>query len=237
VTSVSRRHVPRRAPPAPYAGRVTTAGRTPRTDRADATRERILAAAERLFAERGIFAVSNRQVGEAAGQGNNFAVGYHFGSKTDLVLAVLRRHSEPMERTRSAMLGSAGDSADLRDWLDCLVRPITGHLDALGAPSWFARFAAQLMTDPGLRTAAMDEVFLAPSMQEAVAGLHRCLPELPEALLAERSDMVRHVVVHTIAERERALTEGAPTASTGWDEAATRLVDATAGLLLAPWRG
>ncbi|WP_272459542.1 TetR/AcrR family transcriptional regulator [Polyangium jinanense] len=46
------------------------------------TREVILAAAERLFAEHGVAAVSNRQVSEAAGQGNNFAVGYHFGTST-----------------------------------------------------------------------------------------------------------------------------------------------------------
>ena len=53
--------------------------RTTRADRAGVSRELILTAAERLFAEYGVLAVSNRQVGEAAGQGNNAAVGYHFG--------------------------------------------------------------------------------------------------------------------------------------------------------------
>ena len=51
-------------------GRVTTA-RAARSDRASTTQEAILTAAERLFAEHGVFAVSNRQVSEAAGQGNN----------------------------------------------------------------------------------------------------------------------------------------------------------------------
>ncbi|MEV0038015.1 TetR family transcriptional regulator, partial [Streptomyces sp. NPDC050804] len=54
-------------------------GRAVRAERGDATRELILVTAERLFAEHGVFAVSNRQVSEAAGQGNNAAVGYHFG--------------------------------------------------------------------------------------------------------------------------------------------------------------
>ncbi|HEX2214632.1 MAG TPA: TetR family transcriptional regulator, partial [Mycobacterium sp.] len=54
---------------------VTTA-RSVRTERASVTREAILTAAERLFAEHGVYAVSNRQVSEAAGQGNNAAVGY-----------------------------------------------------------------------------------------------------------------------------------------------------------------
>ncbi|MGK2866028.1 MAG: TetR family transcriptional regulator, partial [Mycobacterium sp.] len=48
-----------------------TAARPLRTDRASTTREAILTAAERLYAEHGVFAVSNRQVSEAAGQGNN----------------------------------------------------------------------------------------------------------------------------------------------------------------------
>ncbi|MDU0294099.1 TetR family transcriptional regulator, partial [Saccharothrix longispora] len=64
---------------------VTEVGGVPRADRVGATRLRLLAAAERLFAERGLYAVSNRQISAEAGQGNNAAVGYHFGTKADLV--------------------------------------------------------------------------------------------------------------------------------------------------------
>src|SRR5919205_204318 len=67
---------------------MTAAARAVRTERATSTQEAILKAAERLYAEHGVFAVSNRQVSEAAGQGNNAAVGYHFGTKTDLVQVV-----------------------------------------------------------------------------------------------------------------------------------------------------
>ncbi len=79
---------------------MTTATRSSRTDRASLTREAILTAAERLFAEHGVFAVSNRQVSEAAGQGNNAAVGYHFGTKTDLVRAIEHKHAIPVEKLR-----------------------------------------------------------------------------------------------------------------------------------------
>jgi len=78
---------------------VTTA-KAARTDRASTTQEAILTAAERLFAEHGVFAVSNRQVSEAAGQGNNAAVGYHFGTKTDLVRAIEQRHRVSIECLR-----------------------------------------------------------------------------------------------------------------------------------------
>ena len=111
----------------------TAAGRTVRSERATSTQEAILAAAERLYAEHGMFAVSNRQVSEAAGQGNNAAVGYHFGTKADLVLAIEQKHREPVEQLREEMVAElAARGAEMRDWVGCLVRPLTEHLAALG---------------------------------------------------------------------------------------------------------
>ncbi|MEE2045897.1 helix-turn-helix domain-containing protein, partial [Nocardiopsis tropica] len=68
-------------------------GRVARSERVAATRETILSAAERLFAEHGMAGVSNRQIGQEAGQGNNTAVTYHFGSKEGLVRAIVRRRT------------------------------------------------------------------------------------------------------------------------------------------------
>lgn len=53
------------------------------------TREDLLAAAERLFAEHGYAAVGIREIAAAAGA-NVSAIKYHFGSKRDLYLAALR---------------------------------------------------------------------------------------------------------------------------------------------------
>src|SRR6185312_1819001 len=93
-----------------------------RAPRSSATRERILDAAERLCAEHGVLAVSNRQVAEAAGQGNTAVVGYHFGGKAELVRAVVRRRSAQVERLREPMVAAAGGSRDVRDWVACVVR-------------------------------------------------------------------------------------------------------------------
>ncbi|MCO6004075.1 TetR family transcriptional regulator [Actinoallomurus purpureus] len=209
-------------------------GGTARAERVQATRESILAAAERLFAEHGVFAVSNRQISEAAGQGNTAAVGYHFGTKTDLVRAIVRRHTEDIERIRMRLVAEAAGSMDLRDWVTCLVRPTTEHLASLTRPSWFARFGAQVMTDPELRTIMIVESLGAPSLQRALDGLNRCLPELPVEVRAERDEMIRQLMVHVTAERERALAEGTPTTRASWHDAATGLIDAIVGLLLAP---
>ncbi|MEV6228767.1 TetR family transcriptional regulator [Saccharopolyspora shandongensis] len=209
-------------------------GKTVRAERVNATREQILAAAERLFAEHGVFAVSNRQVSEAAGQGNNTAVGYHFGTKADLVRAIARRHSAQIERLRLTMVAEADGSTDVRDWVACLVCPVTEHLAALGSPTWFARFGAQVMTDPALREIMIDESLTAPSLLTVLDGLNRCLPDLPVDVRLERGDMARQLMVHMCAERERALAEGTATPRNNWRDAANGLIDAIVGMWLAP---
>jgi len=205
-----------------------------RTDRAAETRELILAAAERLFAEHGLANVSNRQVGEAAGQGNNTAVGYHFGAKADLVRAIVRKHSAQTERIRERLLARHGTSTDLRDWVACLVRPLPEHLAALGAPTWYARFAVQVMTDPVLSDIVVDDALTTPALVRTVDGLNRCLPALPPAVRLERGAMARILLMHTCAEHERALADGSPTARATWQETASGLTDAIVGLLLTP---
>ncbi|MFD9427275.1 MULTISPECIES: TetR/AcrR family transcriptional regulator [unclassified Streptomyces] len=208
-------------------------GRTARSQRADGTKEAILDVAERLFAEHGVFAVSNRQISEAAGQGNNAAVGYHFGTKTDLLRAIVRRHSEPMDALRRRMLDETGDSTDVRDWVACLVCPGTEHLTELPHPTWYARFGAQLMTDPVLREVMVEETF-GPSIQRTLDGLNRCLPDLPLPVRIERGDMARNLLVHMLAERERALADGTHTARPTWHAYATGLIDAITAIWLAP---
>ncbi|GAB2756304.1 TetR/AcrR family transcriptional regulator [Amycolatopsis magusensis] len=197
------------------------------------TRESILTAAERLFAEHGVTAVSHRQIGEAAGQGNNFAVGYHFGDRIGLVRAVLRRHTEPIERTRARMAERADESWETRDWVACLVEPFTEHLAELGSPTWFARFGEQVMTDPVLRQVVVDDALADESIRRVLAGLNRCLPALPLPVHLERSDMARHLLTHRCAGRERALAEGTE-AQCSWAHTATGLIDAITGLWTAP---
>ncbi|WP_375487628.1 TetR/AcrR family transcriptional regulator [uncultured Mycobacterium sp.] len=229
-----------------------TTARTARTERASTTQEAILAAAERLFAEHGVFAVSNRQVSEAAGQGNNAAVGYHFGTKTDLVRAIEHKHRAPIEQLREEMVADLGDSADMRDWVACLVRPLTEHLAALGSPTWYARFAAQVMTDPAYHNIFVKDALRSPSLVQVIDGINSCLPELSIDVRVERNVMARNLLVHTCADHERARARGVrklgvaersgtPPLNTGasvprrsWHDAASGLIDAIVGLWLAP---
>jgi len=212
---------------------VTTA-RAARTERASTTQEAILAAAERLFAEHGVFAVSNRQVSEAAGQGNNAAVGYHFGTKTDLVRAIEEKHRVPIEQLREQMVADLGNSVDMRDWVACLVRPLTEHLAALGNPTWYARFAAQVMTDPAYHNIVVKDALSSPSLVQVIDGINSCLPELPIEVRVERNVMARNLLVHTCADHERALATRGSVPRRSWHAAASGLIDAIVGLWLAP---
>jgi AcrR family transcriptional regulator len=219
---------------------VTTA-RAARTERASTTREAILTAAERLFAEHGVFAVSNRQVSEAAGQGNNAAVGYHFGTKTDLVRAIEQRHRGPIERLREQMVAQVlGEtsakkaSADMRDWVACLVCPLTDHLAALGNPTWYARFAAQAVTDPAYHSIVVKDALSSPSLVRVIDGINHCLPELPIDVRVERNLMARNLLMHTCADRERAMAADTSVSPFSWQSAGSGLIDAIVGLWLAP---
>lgn len=212
---------------------VTTA-KSVRTERASITREAILAAAERLFAEHGVYAVSNRQVSEAAGQGNNAAVGYHFGTKADLVRAIEQKHRVSIERLVSRMAADARHSTDLRDWVACLVCSLTEHLDQIGNPTWYARFAAQALADPEYHKIVVKGALESPSVQQVVDGITRCLPDLPPAVITERNIMARNLMVHTCADFERAFAEGSAMPRTTWSAVGTSLIDAIVGMWLAP---
>ncbi|MBY6410218.1 TetR/AcrR family transcriptional regulator [Rhodococcus sp. BP-252] len=209
-----------------------------RSPRAAETREVILTAAERLFAEQGVFAVSNRQVSEAAGQGNNTAVGYHFGTKEDLVRAIVVKHARGIERIRRDLLESDAnddsDRDDLRTWITLLVRPSTDYLAQLGRPTWYARFAAQVITDPVLRPIVYEEALASASLRRIVAGLDARKPDLPADVRSSRGAMARNLMTHFVAETERDVADSRADPVEEWNRCGTDLIDAIVGLWQAP---
>jgi len=69
----------------------------------ESTRERILKAAERIYAASGFHGMSLRDVTVLAGV-NLAAVNYHFGSKDKLILALADRRLTPINNDRLARL-------------------------------------------------------------------------------------------------------------------------------------
>src|SRR5690606_7828731 len=92
------------------------------------TKQQILDAAERLFAERGIAATSLRAV-MAAAHVNPAAVHYHFGGREALIEAVVLQRLRPLNAERLARL----DEVEARARPDA--PPVEAVLDAFLAPA------------------------------------------------------------------------------------------------------
>ena len=111
--------------------------------RSELTRIRLTETAEELFAERGLQAVSLRDVCAAAGQRNHSAAQYHFGSRLGLVVAVFEHRMHAVNDRRHALLDVAADG-DVEALVDAVVRPLP-RADPLGpADQRFARRAADV---------------------------------------------------------------------------------------------
>ncbi|WP_328615722.1 TetR family transcriptional regulator [Amycolatopsis sp. NBC_00355] len=205
--------------------------------RSAATRARLLATAERLIAEDGVAQVSSRRLGQEAGQANNSAVAYHVGTMAEVILAVLREHGEAMDRIRATMVAAAEGSTRLRDHVAALVLPTTLHLADLGVPSYYARFAAHVVSDPVLRAPAMAVTTSTPVMQRAMRAVAAHAGDATDPAILTRSAMARHAIVHTCAEREAELAAaGDSSGIPGWAETGEILVDGITALLTTPPR-
>ena len=90
------------------------------------------------------------------------------------------------------------------------------------------------MTDPAYYNIIVKGALSSPSLVQVVDGFNRCLPNLPATVHFERNIMARNLLMHTCADRERALAAGSPIAQTSWHAASFGLIDAIVGLWLAP---
>ncbi|MET0839480.1 MAG: hypothetical protein ABWY19_11900 [Marmoricola sp.] len=103
------------------------------------TRTRLLRAGERRFARDGVTGARMSDVVRDAGQANDSAVGYHFGSRQGLLDAIVARHVAAMDERRSLPPRGAG----LHALVDAIVRPTA---DLLGTDDGrdFLRIMEQL---------------------------------------------------------------------------------------------
>jgi AcrR family transcriptional regulator len=131
------------------------------SEAAATTAERLIDAAEILFATHGIEGVSLREINRTAGARNASALQYHFGGRDGLLRAVLAKHHHAVEARRHAMLDAyeADGRADLRALAGALVRPSAAMLaDGDGGPAYL-RITADLMNRPHavIDPAALDD--------------------------------------------------------------------------------
>jgi len=117
------------------------------------TKERILDAAENLFATQGYTATSLRQITAEAGV-NLAAVNYHFQSKDALILAVFNRKVAPLNDRRLMMLDEVEARAGsgplaLEDVLRAFLAPMMGCRQSSAPLGNFPRLFGRVFTEPG----------------------------------------------------------------------------------------
>ena len=111
------------------SGRRAAANSSPAESEADAlgSRDRILDAAERLVGERGYTAASISMISKASGLSPS-SIYWFFGSKEDLLAAVVERGVARWMRDQRTLVADAGD---LGEFLEASARTVAGHPDFL----------------------------------------------------------------------------------------------------------
>lgn len=119
-------------------------------DRPGATKDRLIRAAEQLLAERGVEAVSLREIGRAAGAKNIAAAQYHFGDRAGLIAAILEKHRPGISTHRHALLDDyeAHGATDQRELVGALVRPLAAKLGDEDGGADYLRVYAELVNRP-----------------------------------------------------------------------------------------
>jgi AcrR family transcriptional regulator len=200
----------------------------------DATRQRIMTAAERLFSKRGIDAVSVRDITEVA-KVNGASIHYHFGSKRGLVEAMLSRWAAELVERRGRLLDQieARHEPTLRDVVGVLVLPMVELAGARRRGGDYVGFLAAVLNHPEY-IPLMNELY-EPDISRTLALLTQVTPHLPADVRMLRwaiaKDTVNRAVGNPTSPVHLWLNHYAPHAT---DDLPERLIDFLTGAFQAP---
>ncbi len=162
---------------------------------ASATRDALLHAGAHLFAAHGIDAARTRDIVTLAGQGNDSAVTYHFGSRAGLLDAVLHAGITRMEPARAADLPRL-HPRDLPAITAAIVQPTADELRTEHGRD-FLRITAQLAGRAGIRDRHLPPLLHGTALQRQLELLQdACRATHPEPLALER---VQHFIAFLTA--------------------------------------
>lgn len=124
-------------------GKTAKASVAPIATKGQRTRETILDAAERAFAQHGFDGVPMRHVAELSGQALGVLT-YHFASKEKLFETVVSRRADEINRLRHEKLAKF-DHPDVEDILGAFLSPFLNRIES-GGPGWkaYAHLLAQI---------------------------------------------------------------------------------------------
>ncbi|CAN7762354.1 Bacterial regulatory protein, tetR family [compost metagenome] len=164
--------------------------KTPRVDGKE-TQERIKQAAQRLFALRGVDGVTVQEIVSAAGQRNNAALHYHFGSKRDLLKELVLDGAKLIDARRQAMLDEMEQSGamSVRALIEALAYPLLELGKQTGEYTYIRMIASLQLTDRELlREAVGDRWNL--GYRRCLNQLASLLSHLPDPVLQQRLSLL-----------------------------------------------
>ena len=174
---------------------MTTRSSAPDVETDAATRDRLLAAGTRLFAERGFQNVTVRDICTAA-TANVAAINYHFDGKAGLYMEVLRTAVGIMSGTTEEMV-QAGEGLSPEAQLESLLR-IFLHRVGTSRDGWIHRLMLHEMREP---TAGLDlvvEQVIAPRfayLRSVVRRILDCDDDDPRVVACATSVQCQMMVV------------------------------------------
>ncbi|WP_030758616.1 TetR/AcrR family transcriptional regulator [Streptomyces griseus] len=196
------------------------------------TREKLIRAAEELFASQGVDGAQLRDITRLASQANPSAVQYHFGSRAGLLDAVMAGRLARTERVLVALAPGAGE--DVRGLVTALVTAEASELRTDRGRRCL-RVSAQLSHESGVRSRTPHPTLAGTAYWALIDRIAARLAEdgLPGPLLLERLDLALTVVGAALADRARQYLDGAEPLT---DEPLflADLVETTTALLRAP---
>ncbi len=165
------------------------------------TKDRILGAAEELFAQYGFGGTSLRQVTSRADV-NIAAVNYHFGSKENLINEVFRRRMDEMSSQRLAMLEQARSAhpGELRPVLAAFIEPALALARDRQGGVAFIRVIARAYAEKndGLRKFLSDQY--GHVLREFARAIADCVPHLDKEQLYWRLDFLAGALTYAMSD-------------------------------------
>jgi len=151
-------------------------------------------------------AVSLNQVVRSADQRNATVIQYHFGSKTGLLKAIAERGMRIANERRLALIRQVNPederSLKLRKLAEAMVLPFAEHVSTERG-SYYARFAAQLYSDPRVEFFELIQGSHDSGMRETRRIAMEMLSNLPPDVARHRLAMVTTLIYSAIADREK----------------------------------
>ena len=177
------------------------------------TKARLLRAGEQLFALHGVDGARAADINKAAGQSNESALHYHFGSRQGLLLAIVRKHIALTEPSRMAMLAelrTTGDEGNVHALVAALVTPDAERLHTDDGRDYLriiAQLAGRVGVQQGPAILPVDETSLTDIIDLVLTAVRATKPE---AVARERVAASIGFLTFSLADRARRLTDREP---------------------------